>query len=557
LHSPFSHSSLICSGTVLFNYAPSNKNTFAAAYNKSIQQVILDNSPTSVAGYAGAQRPSPTLSLPGQQQSVGLVFTGVVLIHVILWTLLPSLLLTNASLDMVEGLAWGHEWQLGYEKDPPLWPWVTEIVIGWSGKGLWSGYLVAQICIATVFISVWQLGRRIATDSEALVGALLLEGIFYFNFSTPEFNDIVLQMPFAALFGWLLHRALVDDRLVDWALSGLVAGLGLLARYSMGAYIVPMALFVLLHPQARRRLGSPGPWVLTLASILVFLPHIYWIFKSDFISIQYVGGRAPAIAGIGPFLAKLLSFIGAQAAACIPMLLLTAMLWRWRSSGPQLRSEPQKFNQAYLATLALGPIAFSLGLAAITSRPPRHMWGAPLWCFASVFAVTMIRPMLTAERLRSLGRAWLVALLFPALMFALAETVWPMITGKECRTHFHGEQLAAEVTDRWHAATDEPLKYVIGDTWHAGNVAFYSDDRPSALFADGNYHFNPWVSQENLKQFGAVLVWDTKQEGTGIPLRIAARFTGAVLQPALTLLGDVAPYSIGVAFLFPGRAGKW
>ena len=510
------------------------------------------NFKSSAAGYvAASQLPLPP---PGQHRVSALVFTGVVFIHVILWTLLPSLLLRNASLDIVEALAWGHEWQLGYDKDPPLWPWITEIAVRWSGKSLWSAYLAAQICVGTVFVSVWQLGRRITTDSEALVGVLLLEGIYYFNFPTPEFNDIVLQMPFAALFGWLLHRALVDDRLVDWALSGLVAGLGLLARYSMGAYIVPMALFVMLQPQARRRLRSPGPWVLMLTSILVFLPHIYWIIENDFISIQYVGRRAPAIAEIDHFLTKLLSFMGAQAAACIPMLILTGMLWHWKNSSPRLQSEPQKFNQAYWAALALGPIAFTLSLSLITSRPPRDMWGAPLWCFAGLFVVTMVRPVLSTERLRSLGRAWLIALLFPALIFVLLQTALPRITGKEYGVHFPGKELASEVTDRWHATTDKPLKYVIGNVWHAGNVAFYSDDRPSTLFADGDYHFNPWVTQEGLKQFGAVLVWDAKQEGAGIPSRLATRFPGAVLQPVLPLYGKVVLYSIGVAFLFPEPA---
>lgn len=387
------------------------------------------------------------------------------------------------------------------------------------------------------------------------MGALLLEGSYYFNFPTPEFNDIVLQMPFAASFGWLLHRALIGDRLADWALSGLVAGLGMLARYSMGAYIAPMALFVILHPRARPCLATPGPWILALTAILVFSPHLYWLMQNDWISIGYVGRRAPEVTGIAEFLSKLVKFLRAQAAALLPMLLLTAMLWRWRSAGPRPRPDPHSFNQAYLVMLAFGPIALTLGLSLITSRPPRHMWGAPLWCFAGLFAVTIVRPMLTAARLHSFGRAWLVALLLPASIFWLVQTYWPRITGHESKTHFPGEELASEVTDRWHASMHTPLIYVIGDTWHAGNVAFYSGDRPSALFTDDNYHLNSWVAHESLKRFGAVLVWDANQEGNGIPsrlaARLAARFPGAVLQAELTVYGNISQYTIGIAFLFP------
>ncbi|MDM0112296.1 glycosyltransferase family 39 protein [Variovorax sp. J22R133] len=492
-----------------------------------------------------------------QNLSAGQVFAIATLSHVLLWTLLPTLFLKNASLDMVEALAWGHEWQLGYEKDPPLWPWITEAITAWSGKGLWPAYLAAQLCVGTVFLATWHLGRRVTSNREALVGVLLLEGIFYFNYPTPEFNDIVLQMPFAAIFGWLLHRALTANRLVDWCLSGLFAGLGLWSRYSMGAYIAPVVVFVLLHPLARRRLAQPGPWLMLLTAFLVFLPHMHWILRSDFISIIYVGGRAPAVGASAEYLARLLPFAKAQLAAFIPMLALTAMLFRWRSAEPREQSDLRRFNQAYLAVLALGPMAFSIGLSVVTQRLPRVMWAAPLVCFAGLFAATTIRPVLTPERLRWFGRAWLVVLLLPAASFALIQLYRPTIVGDEGRTQFPGQQLASEVTSRWSAQTGKHLRYVIGDTWHAGNAAFYSADRPSVLFAHCGYRGNPWVTPEKLKESGAVLVWDAREVGVGIPPGLVAQFPEAVLQPKISLHQNVSTYEIGVALLFPdGTADK-
>ncbi|WP_011299633.1 glycosyltransferase family 39 protein [Cupriavidus necator] len=488
-----------------------------------------------------------------QQQSAASIFVIALLAHMILWTLLPSLLLKNASLDIIEALAWGHEWQLGYEKDPPLWPWVTEALTVWPGKNLWACYLAAQVCIGTVFVSVWQLGCRIASRREALLGALLLEGIYYFNFPTPEFNDIVLQMPFAALFGWLLHRALTDNRLRDWCLAGFVAGLGLWARYSMGAYLIPMAIFVLLHPVARRRLAEAGPWVLVATALLTFLPHMAWIVDSGFISIEYVARRAPEATNGLHYVARLSSFIGAQLAALIPMLLLALMLWRWKNPNPQSPSDSREFDRAYLAALAFGPIVFSVILSAMTQRPPRVMWAAPLLCYVGLFIATSIRPVLTAQRLRTFGRAWIAVLLLPALLFTLEQVARPYVMGKENRSHFPGRSLAAEVTDRWHAETGTPMKYVIGDTWYAGNAAFYSDDRPSALFVHGGYRFNPWVTPEKLKKEGAVLVWDAASEGADIPPIIAGQFPGAALQPDVSVRGPASVHQVGIAFLLPSK----
>jgi len=64
-------------------------------------------------------------------------------------------------LDIIEGLAWGHERQLGYHKGPPLFAWLVELAAVLSGKQLWLIYLESQICVAVAFFGVWQLGRWI------------------------------------------------------------------------------------------------------------------------------------------------------------------------------------------------------------------------------------------------------------------------------------------------------------------------------------------------------------------------------------------------------------
>ena len=52
----------------------------------------------------------------------GQCLAAVLVLHLLIWTLLPLLLSHNLQLDLVEDLALGREWQLGYWKHPPL-PW--------------------------------------------------------------------------------------------------------------------------------------------------------------------------------------------------------------------------------------------------------------------------------------------------------------------------------------------------------------------------------------------------------------------------------------------------
>src|SRR5262245_49568043 len=44
----------------------------------------------------------------------------------LLWIALSVLTIPNAPLDVIEQLFWGHEWQLGYHKHPPLAAWIAE-----------------------------------------------------------------------------------------------------------------------------------------------------------------------------------------------------------------------------------------------------------------------------------------------------------------------------------------------------------------------------------------------------------------------------------------------
>src|SRR5437868_11710155 len=57
-------------------------------------------------------------------QAPGRVLAGLFVLHFLVWTALPILVCRNLQLDLVEGLAFGREWQLGYWKHPPL-PWWT------------------------------------------------------------------------------------------------------------------------------------------------------------------------------------------------------------------------------------------------------------------------------------------------------------------------------------------------------------------------------------------------------------------------------------------------
>src|SRR2546423_14184419 len=63
----------------------------------------------------------------------GKVLAIVLALHLVIWTALPALLSHNLQLDLVEDLALGREWQLGYWKHPPLPWWAADVVYRLTG----------------------------------------------------------------------------------------------------------------------------------------------------------------------------------------------------------------------------------------------------------------------------------------------------------------------------------------------------------------------------------------------------------------------------------------
>src|SRR3954464_1785762 len=95
-------------------------------------------------------------------------FAVFLALHFLVWTALPATLYPNLPLDLIEALTYGREWQLGYDKLPPLPWWVIEATyrLFRSDAAL---YLVAQLTVVAAFGLVWLLARRLVGPLGALV----------------------------------------------------------------------------------------------------------------------------------------------------------------------------------------------------------------------------------------------------------------------------------------------------------------------------------------------------------------------------------------------------
>jgi len=105
------------------------------------------------------------------------IFLGL---HAAVWTALPTLLYPNLPLDLIEALIYGREWQLGYDKLPPLPWWLVEIAYLTIGHDF-AYYLLAQIAVLAGFAFVYLAARALVGPLGALVAVLIVDGLHYLN----------------------------------------------------------------------------------------------------------------------------------------------------------------------------------------------------------------------------------------------------------------------------------------------------------------------------------------------------------------------------------------
>src|SRR5690242_20797343 len=218
-------------------------------------------------------------------------FAAILIVHAAVWTLLPTILYVNLPLDLIEALTYGREWQLGYDKLPPLPWWLVEIIHRVIGHDF-AYYLLAQIAIVAALWLIWLTARPLVGPVGALVAVLIVDGLHYLNYTAAKFNHDVVQLPFWALAGFAFHRALRGGWIGHWLLLGLAIGMSLWAKYFVVVLAIPLAMFLVVDRDARRALATPGPYVAAAAALVTMAPHLVWLVQNDFLPFAYAEHRA-------------------------------------------------------------------------------------------------------------------------------------------------------------------------------------------------------------------------------------------------------------------------
>ena len=433
------------------------------------------------------------------------------LAQLVFWSLAPILSHHAPPHDVLEGYMWGREWLLGTHKHPPLPGWMLEAARLLTGSVTWPAYVLPQICVVLAFACIFRLGCDLMEGARALAGTLLLTGIYFFSWPTPELNHNLVQLPLWSamlLCLWRAPQATSAMLAVFWWTIGALCAAGLTyAKYSAALLIVTAAIWLVFDPLSRRALVStPWPWLALVVFLVVAGPGFLWLSQNYEGPLHYANGRSHSRSAVGGpgFIALQLACHGAM----LIMLLIAGLVGPRRDPKElPLASQPVSrrgwmfllwFGIAPMVMIVLGATTFSVGL--------RGAWGGPLWMLSGLLAVAITSDRFEHRSLVRLATTAAVVLPLVALVYAGTMIFGPSINRRPSPVNWPQAEIATRMQAHWSKATSLPLRIVIGDSEPAGLVALTGSAVPS-LVIDGDLSISPWVTTERIAEQGALVIW--------------------------------------------------
>ena len=211
--------------------------------------------------------------------------------HLVLWTLIPSITNNNLPLDTIEALAWGSNLEWGFNKHPPASAFFLELFYQIFGPNDWAYYFLSQIFVVVSFFIIFKFGEEIFKDkSLSLISILLLEGIYFYNFTTTEFNVNICQLPFWALsvyYSWkLFDKKEITFKDCFWL--GVFAAIGFLSKYLFIYLLIAIDLLFFYVIFIKKYKKFDFKYLISLeVFIILLIPHLIWLTNNDYATITY------------------------------------------------------------------------------------------------------------------------------------------------------------------------------------------------------------------------------------------------------------------------------
>ena len=292
---------------------------------------------------------------------------------------------------------------------------------------------------------------------------------FFYNYTTPEFNVYVSQLPFWTLTVYYSYNAFNKDRFRDWVFIGFFGAIGFLSHYLFSYLLLSIALFFLYFFFKDKKFNFKSLIALEVFIIMI-IPHLIWLSENDYITISYglhrTGTEQIDNQTIDHIKYPLL-FLAKQIGILTPfwaMLFMLVNKFRFR-----FEFNNKKF--LFLIFINFVPIILIAITSLITGSKIKTMWLTPFYLYFGVFFIYLFRKNIKLNKIN------IFLFLF---LFFLSPIIYATVSISQTdkRTDYPGKEIAIKTQYAWDQQFDTQINVVYGNEWNAGNLSYHLKSRP-------------------------------------------------------------------------------
>ena len=411
--------------------------------------------------------------MTGLNRNINNIFFIFAISHLLIWTVVPTITNKNLPLDVIEALAWGSNLDWGFNKHPPGSAFFPEVFFQIFGAQDWAYYFLSSLFVVISFYFVFKVANEILSDKLlSLFSVLSLEAIYFYNFTTPEFNVNVCQLPFWSLvvyFSWKIYSS-KEIKLSDCFLIGLFGAIGFLSKYLFVYLLASIFLLFayLIFIKKDRKLDFKY-FIIIEVFIVLLVPHLVWLYGNDFITIFYGLKRTGLEPSLINHFEQPIFFLLKQLGILLPFFFLIWLLVKKIKFTMNVKDK----NLLFLLVINLLPIFLILLTSVIMGSKIRTMWMTPFYLYFGVLFIYVLKSQINIRKINS----FLLGFLF---LFFLSPIIYSYVSISQTdkRTDYPGKEIASKAQLIWSKDFNEEIQFVTGDEWKAGNLSYHLKSRP-------------------------------------------------------------------------------